>query len=59
MNTIFIKIFFSLVCLTILFYVISFSIFELKTNHNTFGVAFTLFFTIASIVFSNIIFWSN
>ena len=59
MNTIFIKIFFSTVCLFIFLHVVSFSIFEIRTNKNTFGGVFTIVFTIFSIIFSNIVFWMN
>lgn len=59
MNTIFIKIFFSIICLFMLLYVISFSLFEIKTNKNLFGGLFTIFLTVGSIIFSNIIFWIN
>lgn len=59
MNTIFIKIFFSVICLFIFLYVLSFSIFEIKTNHNLFGGIFTIFITVGSIIFSNILFWLN
>lgn len=59
MNTIFIKIFFSIICLFIFFYILSFAIFEIKTNKNIFGSIFTIIFTVFSIVFSNIVFWIN
>lgn len=59
MNTIFIKIFFSIVCLLILLYVISFSLFEIKTKKNLLGGIFTIFITVGSIIFSNILFWIN
>lgn len=59
MNTIFIKIFFSLMCLFMLLYVVSFSIFEIKTNHNLLGGIFAIFITVGSIIFSNIVFWIN
>jgi hypothetical protein len=59
MNTIFIKLFFSIMCLFMFFYVLSFSIFEIKTNHNIVGSIFTIFITVGSIIFSNIMFWLN
>ena len=59
MNTIFIKIFFSIVCIFIFFHVLSFSIFEIRTNKNIFGGVFTIVFTVFSVVFSNIVFWIN
>lgn len=58
MNTFFIRLFFSIICLIIFIYILSFSIYEIK-NKNIFGGIFTVFFTIFSIVFSNIIFWVN
>ena len=59
MNTLFIKIFFSIVCLFIFFYVLSFSLYEIKTNKNVLGGIFTIFITVGCIIFSNIIFWVN
>lgn len=59
MNTIFIKIFFSVMCLFIFFYMMSFSIFEIKTNKNVYGGIFTIVFTVGSIVLSNFVFWIN
>jgi hypothetical protein len=59
MNTCFIRLFFSIICLFILFYILSFSIFEIKSNHNIFGGVFTILFTVGSIVFSNFVFWTN
>ena len=59
MNNIFIKLFFSLICLFILLYIISFSIFEIKNENNVFGGVATIVFTIVSIVYSNIIFYIN
>lgn len=59
MNTIFIKIFFGFISLVILFYVISFSLFEIKKKHNFWGGIFTIFIIVGSIIFSNIIFWIN
>lgn len=58
MNTFFIRLFFSIICLIIFIYILSFSIYEIK-NKNIFGGIFTVVFTIFSIVFSNIIFWVN
>ena len=57
MNTFFIRFFFSIVCIFIFLYVLSFSLFEIKNNKNFFGGIFTLIVTIGSIIFSNIIFW--
>ena len=59
MNNIFIKFFFSLICLFILLYIISFSIFEIKNKNNVFGGVATIVFTLASIIYSNIIFYIN
>ena len=59
MNTLFIKIFFSVICLFIFFYIISFSMFEIKTNKNILGGIFTIFITVGSIIFCNIVFWIN
>lgn len=59
MNTFFIKLFFSIICLFILLYIISFSIFEIKNNHNIFGGVFAILLTVGSIIFSNIVFWTN
>lgn len=59
MNTVFIKIFFSIVCILILLHLISFSIFEIKTNKNIFGGVFTIIFTVFSVIFSTIVFWIN
>lgn len=59
MNTFFIRLFFSIICIFIFFYVFSFSLFEIKTNKNIFGGIFTILVTIGSIIFSNIIFWIN
>ncbi len=59
MNTIFIKIFFSFVCFVIFEYILSFSGFEIKKNGNVLGSVFLVLFSIGSIVFSNIVFWSN
>ena len=59
MNTFFIRLFFSIICLFIFLYVLSFSIYEIRTNRNFFGGIFTLLVTLGSIIFSNIIFWIN
>ena len=59
MNTIFIKIFFSIICIFIFFHIFSFAVFEIKTNRNIFGGVFTIVFTVFSVVFSNIVFWIN
>lgn len=59
MNTFFIRLFFSIICLLIFLYVLLFGIYEMKNNHNMFGGIFTILITIFSIIFSNIIFWIN
>lgn len=59
MNTVFIKIFFSLVCTYMFLHIISFSIFEIKTNKNIFGGVFTILFAVFSVIFSNVLFWLN
>ncbi|MFQ9298495.1 MAG: DUF3953 domain-containing protein [Clostridia bacterium] len=59
MNTFFIRLFFSIICLLIFLYVLLFGIYEIKNNHNMFGGIFTILITIFSIIFSNIIFWVN
>lgn len=59
MNTLFIRLFFTFVCIIIFLHVLSFSIFEIKTNHNVFGGILTIVVTIGGIVFSNFIFWIN
>lgn len=59
MNTLLIRLFFSIVCIFIFLYVLSFCLFEIKNNKNFFGGIFTLIVTIGSIIFSNIIFWIN
>ncbi len=59
MNTLFIRLFFSTVCVFIFLYVLSFCLFEIKNNKNIFGGIFTLAVTLGSIIFSNIIFWIN
>lgn len=46
MNTFYIKLFFSLICLFIFLYMFSFSMFEIKTNKNIFGGIITILFTI-------------
>ena len=35
------------------------SIYEIKTRHNFFGGILTIFLTVGSVIFSNIIFWIN
>ena len=57
MNTIFIKIFFSIVCLLSLIHIWSFAVFEIKENKNVYGGIFTILFAIFSVVFSNVLFW--
>lgn len=59
MNTFFIRLFFSFVCIFIFLYVLSFSLFEIKTNRNFLGGIFTILVTAGSIIFSNIMFWIN
>lgn len=59
MDTIFIKIFFAIICLFIFFYVLSFSIFEIKKNSNIFGGVFAILVAVVSIVFSNFVLWLN
>lgn len=59
MNTFFIRLFFSIICLLIFLYVLLFGIYEIKNNHNMFGGILTLIVTISSIIFSNIVFWIN
>lgn len=59
MNNVFIKLFFSLMCIFILFYMISFSLFEIKQKNNPFGGIATIIFTVTSIIISNIVFWIN
>lgn len=46
MNTIFIKLFFSLICIFIFLYMFSFSLFEIKKHKNIFGGISTILFTI-------------
>lgn len=46
MNNLYIKLFFSLICLILFFYMISFSIFEIKNKKNLFGGVITIIFTI-------------
>lgn len=57
MNNIFIKLFFSFICLCIFIYIISYGIFEIKTNKNYFGTIFLIFYSLASFIFCNIAFW--
>ena len=59
MNTLFIRLFFSLICLYILFYVFSFSLFEIKNRHNILGGVFSFLITFSGVIFCNIIFWIN
>ena len=59
MNNIYIKLFFSLICLFIFFYMVSFAIFEMKEKKNKFGGIAVIVLTIISIVYSNIIFYIN
>ena len=59
MNNIFIKLYFSLICIFIFFYIFSFSMFEIKNKKNKFGGIITILFTVVSIIYSNIIFYIN
>lgn len=59
MNNIFIKLLFSAFTLYVLLYCTSFAKYEFKQNKKTFASIFVFFFTLASVIFSNIIFWLN
>ncbi len=59
MNTVFIKIFFSFISIIILEYMFSFANFEIKTKKNILGALFVIFFSLASLVWSNFVFWTN
>ena len=59
MNTFFIRLFFSIVCIFIFLYVLSFCLFEIRDNKNFFGGVFSLTVTLGCIIFCNVIFWVN
>ena len=59
MNTFFIRFFFSIVCIFIFLYVLSFCLFEIRDNKNFFGGVFSLTVTLGCIIFCNVIFWVN
>ena len=59
MNTFSIKLFFSQICIVIFLHNVSFGIFEIKQKNNKFGGLFTIVFSLASIILSVIVFWTN
>ena len=59
MNTIFIKIFFSISTLYIFLHCLSFAKYELIDKKNVLGFITSATLSIVSLVFSNIIFWIN
>lgn len=59
MNTIFIKIFFSISTLYIFLHCLSFSKYELIDKKNVLGFITSVTLGISSLVFSNIVFWIN
>lgn len=59
MNTLFIKLIFLLITLYIFFYCSSYAGFEIKSKNNIIAGVVIFLFTVASVIFSNIIFWIN
>ena len=59
MNTVFIKGIFLIITLSIFLYCSSFAGFEIKKKNNIFGGFFVFLFSLASIIFSNIVFFSS
>ena len=59
MNTIFIKIFFSIFSFCTIFYVFSFCKFEFKKNKNKYGSIFVFIYSLIGILLSIYVFWVN
>jgi hypothetical protein len=59
MNTFSIKLFFTEICIIVFLHMVSFAIYEIKNNNNKFGGVFTIIFSLASIILSVIVFWTN
>ena len=59
MNTLFIKIFFSIFSFFTIFYVFSFSKHEIKNNKNKYGGIFVFIYSLIGILLSIYIFWVN
>ena len=59
MNTFSIKLFFTEICIVVFLHMVSFAIYEIKNNNNKFGGVFTIIFSLASIILSVIVFWTN
>ena len=59
MITGFIKCIFSIISIYIFLYNCSFINYEIKNNNNIVGSIIILIFVIASLIFSNIMFWLN
>lgn len=57
MNTFFIKIVFLLITLYILFYCSSYAKYEITKKNNIISGIIVFLFTLASVIFSNIVFW--
>lgn len=59
MNTLFIKIFFSIFSFFTIFYILSFATYEIKQKKNTYGGIFVIFYTLIGIGISIYVFWVN
>ena len=59
MNTLYIKILFLIFTIAIFLYSISYAKFEITKKNNIFGGIMVFIFTLASVIFSNIIVWQN
>ena len=59
MITWFIKAIFTLITIYIFLYCISFANYEIKNKSNYVGIIAFIIFTLSSIIFSNIVFWTN
>lgn len=59
MVTTFIKVIFLLITLCILYYCGTYVRFEIVKNNNIIAGIFIFLFTLASVIFSNIIFWTT
>ena len=55
----FIKTIFTLITIYIFLYCFSFANYEVKNKNNTLGSIVFMIFTLISIIFSNIIFWTK
>ena len=59
MNNVFVDVIFLMFTLWVLCKIFAYSMYEIKSENNLFGGIVTMVFSVASVVFSNVMVWIN